>query len=159
MGSNFATKHGKICFDSGNVFRAGDYLDANGPICEGADTLLTALAYTLDPELPAIDTQNGQVEFIQMVGITSDELEAMQTWNTIGVLNAGLKYIPSYVTDLSRASLLQISSIAEAVEKGMAEEGSNTGYLFVDQLAWEQGKTGLFSKQPNKLTLGQSKQE
>ncbi|PJO43046.1 suppressor of fused domain protein [Lysinibacillus xylanilyticus] len=151
---NLLQNMGRYVFDSGNVFKSGDYLDANGPICQGANTLLTALAFTIDPELPAIDTPNGQLEFIQMVGITGDELEAMQTWNTIGVLNAGLEYIPSYVTNLSRASLLQISSIAETVEKGMVEEGSNTGYLFVDQLAWEQGKKGLFSKHPNKLTLG-----
>ncbi|MEQ6353428.1 suppressor of fused domain protein [Lysinibacillus sp. M3] len=151
---NLLQNMGRYVFNSGNVFRSGDYLDANGPICQGADTLLTALAFTIDPELPAIDTPNGQVEFIQMVGITGDELEAMQTWNTMGVLNAGLEYIPSYVTDLSRASLLQIPSIAGAVEKGMEEDGSSTGFLFVDQLAWEQGKKGLFSKQANKLTLG-----
>jgi len=151
---NLLQNMGRYVFNSGNVFRSGDYLDANGPICEGADTLLTALAFTIDPELPAIDTPNGQVEFIQMVGITGDELEAMQTWNTMGVLNAGLEYIPSYVTDLSRASLLQSPSVAEAVAKGMEKGGSSTGFLFVDQLAWEQGKKGLFSKQPNKLTLG-----
>ncbi len=151
---NLLQNMGRYVFDSGNVFRSGDYLDANGPICQGWDTLLTALAFTIDPELPAIETPNGQVEFIQMVGITGDELEAMQTWNTMGVLNAGLKYIPSYVTDLSRATLLQIPSIAEAVSKGMEEGGSSTGFLFVDQLAWEQGKKGLFSKQSNKLTLG-----
>lgn len=151
---NLLQNMGRYVFNSGNVFRSGDYLDANGPICQGADTFLTALAFTLDPELPAIDTPNGQVEFIQIVGITGDELEAMQTWNTMGVLNAGLEYIPSYVTNLSRASLLQIPSIAGAVEKGMEEDGSSTGFLFVDQLAWEQGKKGLFSKQANKLTLG-----
>jgi len=151
---NLLQNMGRYVFNSGNVFRSGDYLDANGPICQGADTLLTALAFTIDPELPTIDTPNGQVEFIQMAGITDDELEAMQTWNTMGLLNAGLEYSPSYVTDLSRASLLQIPSIAEAVEKGMEEDGSSTGFLFVDQLAWEQGKKGLFSKQLNKLTLG-----
>jgi len=151
---NLLQNMGRYVFNSGNVFKSGDYLDANGPICLGEDTLLTALAFTFDPELPAMNTPNGQVEFIQMVGITGDELEAMQTWNTLGVLNAGLAYIPSYVTDLDRASLLQISSIAEAVEKGMEEEGSNTGFLFVDQLAWEQGKKRWFSKHPDKVMLG-----
>ncbi|KOS59803.1 suppressor of fused domain protein [Lysinibacillus agricola] len=151
---NLLQNMGRYVFNSGNVFKSGDYLDANGPICLDADTLLTALAFTLDPELPAIDTPNGQLEFIQMVGITGDELEAMQIWNTLGVLNAGVEFIPSYVTDLSRTSLLQIPSIAEAVERGMEEEGSNTGYLFVDQLAWEQGKKGWFSKHLDKVMLG-----
>lgn len=151
---NLLQNMGRYVFNSGNVFRSGDYLDANGPICLGADTLLTALAFTLDPELPAIDTPNGRMEFIQMVGITGDELEAMQTWNTLGVLKAGLGQFPGYVTDLSRDSLLQIPSVAEAIEKGMEQEGSNTGILYVDQLAWEPGKKGWFSKNPDMVKLG-----
>ena len=47
---NLLQNMGRYVFNSGNVFRSGDYLDANGPICLGADTQLTALAFTLDPE-------------------------------------------------------------------------------------------------------------
>lgn len=151
---NLLQNMGRYVFGSGNVFRSGDYLDANGPICLGADTLLTALAFTYDPELPAIETPNGHVEFIQMVGITADELEAMQAWNTLGVLEAGLVQIPGYITDLSRDSLLEVPAIAEAVERGIEQEGSNTGFLFVDQLGWEPGKKGLFKKQPDRVQLG-----
>ncbi|MDR0271413.1 suppressor of fused domain protein [Paenibacillus sp.] len=151
---NLLQNMGRYVFNSGNVFRSGDYLDANGPICLEADTLLTALAFTSDPELPTIDTPNGRMEFIQMVGITHDELEAMQIWNTLGVLKTGLGQIPGYVTDLSRDSLLHIPLIAEAVEKGMEQEGSNTGFLYVDQLSWEPGKKGWFSKNPDTVNLG-----
>ncbi len=151
---NLLQNMGRYVFNSGNIFRSGDYLDANGPICLGADTLLTALAFVEDPELPAIDTPNGQVQFVQMVGITRDELEAMQTWNTLGVLSACLEHMPRYITDLSRASHLGIPAISEAVQKGMQEEGSNTGFLYVDQLAWEPGKKGWFSKTPSTLKLG-----
>ena len=83
-------------------------MDANGPICLDADTQLTALAFTHDPELAEIDTPNGKMEFIQMIGISEDELEAMQTWNTLGVLQAGIRQIPSYITDLTRTSLYKI---------------------------------------------------
>ncbi|MFB0840692.1 suppressor of fused domain protein [Paenibacillus oleatilyticus] len=151
---NLLQNMGRYVFNSGNIFRSGDYLDANGPICLGADTLLTALAFAKDPELPAIDTPNGRVEFLQMVGITRDELEAMQTWNTLGVLSVCLDHMPHYITDLSRASHLDITSISEAVQKGMQEEGSNTGFLFVDQLAWEPGKKGWFSKTSSTIKLG-----
>ncbi|GAA0133926.1 hypothetical protein YSY43_07660 [Paenibacillus sp. YSY-4.3] len=156
---NLLQNMGRYVFNSGNVFKPGDYLDANGPICLGEDTLLTALAFTLDPELPPMDTPNGQVEFIQMVGITRDELEAMQTWNTLGLLREGAAQIPGYVTDLSRDSLLQIPSIMEAVEQGMEQEGSNTGFLYVDQLAWEPGKKGWFSKRPDIVKLGAKQAE
>lgn len=151
---NLLQNMGRYVFNSGNVFRAGDYLDANGPICLDADTQLTALAFTHDPELAEMDTPNGKVEFIQMVGITEDELEAMQTWKTLGVLQAGINQIPSYITDLTRPSLLQSPEIVEAVERGMMEDGSSTGFLFVDQLAWQVGKKGWFNKQSHVIQLG-----
>jgi len=151
---NLLQNMGRYVFRSGNVFRAGDYLDANGPICLNSDTLLKALSFIEDPELPAIDTPNGRVEFLQMVGITVDELESMQTWNTLGVLHACLPYMPQYITDLSRESLLQVASIASTVQLGIEEEGSNTGYLFVEQLNWETGKKGWLKKTPDILTLG-----
>ncbi|MFS0838836.1 suppressor of fused domain protein [Paenibacillus sp. 1P03SA] len=151
---NLLQNMGRYVFNSGNIFRSGDYMDANGPICLGSDTRLTALAFIGDPELPAIDTPNGRMEFIQMVGITRDELEAMQTWNTLGMLNACLPYMPRYITDLSRDSLLKKEAVSEAAVKGIREDGSNTGFLFVDQLAWEPGKKGWLSKTPALLTLG-----
>lgn len=156
---NLLQNMGRYVFTSGNVFQAGDYLDANGPICLGADTELTALAFVGDPELEAIDTPNGRVEFLQMVGITQDELEAMQTWNTLGVLAAGLPHIPFYVTDLERGSLLAEQSVAEAVHNGMEKEGSNTGFLFVDQLHWSTGTKGWLRKTPSMLTIGAKQAE
>ncbi|MGG4496074.1 suppressor of fused domain protein [Brevibacillus reuszeri] len=156
---NLLQNMGRYVFNSGNVFRAGDYLDANGPICLDADTELTALAFVQDPDLAEIDTPNGRVQFLQMVGITGDELESMQTWNTLGVLAAGFPYIPSYMTDLERTSLLQIPAVSEAIRQGAEEEGSNTGLLYVSQLAWEPGKKGWFSKTPATLQLGAKQAE
>ncbi|GIO40021.1 hypothetical protein J41TS12_48820 [Paenibacillus antibioticophila] len=156
---NLLQNMGRYVFNSGNIFADGDYMDANGPICLGADTLLTALAFTEDPELPAIHTPHGRVEFLQMIGISEDELEAMKTWSTTGLLEAGQSVIPGYITDLSRDSMLQIPAIAEAIEQGIERDGSNTGFLFVDQLAFEPGKKKLFGKTPAKLTLGAKQAE
>ncbi|WNQ10986.1 suppressor of fused domain protein [Paenibacillus aurantius] len=151
---NLLQNMGRYVFRSGNVFRAGDYLDANGPICLGADTELTALAFVEDPELPGIDTPNGRVDFLQMVGMTGDELEAMQAWNTRGVLKAGSEHLPSCLTDLSRPSLLEEAAVAAAIREGMAQAGSSTGFLYVDQLGWEPGRRGLFGRKPDTLSLG-----
>jgi suppressor of fused len=144
----------RYVFSSGNFFASGHHLDANGPICLGADTRLTALAFTDDPELPAIDTPNGRVEFLQMVGITADELEAMMAWNTNSFLQAAHEALPRYITDLSRDSLLQKPGIAEAVQAGIERDGSNTGFFYVDQLEWEAGKSRLLSKAPAALIMG-----
>ncbi|MNI16808.1 Suppressor of fused protein (SUFU) [compost metagenome] len=151
---NLLQNMGRYVFNSGNIFAAGDYLDANGPICLGADTQLTALAFLPDPELDTLHTPNGRVEFLQMVGITEDELEAMKTWNTRGLLEAGKAELPGYITDLSRSSMLRVPAVQESVEIGIERDGSNTGFLIVDQLAWNPGKKGLFSKKPSVLTLG-----
>ncbi|WP_410771461.1 suppressor of fused domain protein [Fontibacillus sp. BL9] len=156
---NLLQNMGRYVFNSGNVFRAGDYLDANGPICMDADTELTALAFVEDPQLPAIDTPNGRVEFLQMVGITGDELAAMQTWNTLGVLSTGLTYLPKYITDLTRESLLEVPAISAEVQAGMERDGSNTGFLFVDQLAFEPAKKGFLSKTPATLKIGAKQAE
>lgn len=151
---NLLQNMGRYVFKSGNVFRSGDYLDANGPICLGFDTQLTALAFVEDPQLPETETSNGKMEFLQMIGITGDELEAMQTWNTRGMLKTCEGYLPGYITDLSRDSVLQVPAIAEAVQNGMERDGSNTGFLYVDQLAWEPEKKRLLGKTPAALILG-----
>lgn len=156
---NLLQNMGRYVFNSGNIFASGDYLDANGPICLGSNTQLTALAFIHDPELDMLDTSNGRVEFLQMVGITEDELEAMKIWNTRGLLEAGKEEIPGYITDLSRNSMLRIPAIQESVQIGIERDGSSTGFLFVDQLAWEPGKSGLFSKKPSVLTLGAKQAE
>jgi len=156
---NLLQNMGRYVFRSGNVFRSGDYLDANGPICLGSDTKLTALAFVDDPELPAADTPNGRVQFLQMVGITGCELEAMQTWNTLGMLKACEEHMPRYITDLARDSFMQTPSIAEAVQRGMERDGSSTGFLYVDQLDWEPAKKRLLGKTPAALRLGAKQAE
>lgn len=151
---NLLQNMARYVFSSGNIFASGHYLDANGPICLGADTKLTALAFIDDPEIPAVDTPNGQVEFLQMVGITGDELEAMMTWNTLSFLQTCEDKLPRYITDLSRDSLLNAPGIPEIVRQGIEREGSNTGFFYVDQLEWEPGKNQLFGKKPAVLTMG-----
>lgn len=151
---NLLQNMGRYVFSSNNVFASGDYLDANGPICLGADTELTALAFIPDSELGTLQTPNGRVEFLQMAGITEDELEAMKVWNTRGLLEAGKAEIPGYITDLSRTSMLSNPAVLESVQIGIDRDGSSTGFLFVDQLTWEPGKNGLFKKKPSVLTLG-----
>lgn len=151
---NFLQNLARYVFNSGNVFKNGDYMDANGPISLETDTDLTALAFITDPELPEMQTPNGKVEFLQLVGITSEELEAMQIWNTIGVLHAAFEHLPKYVTDLTRTTFLNDEQVANAIQRGSETEGSNTGFLFNDNISWQPIKKGLFKKRPARITLG-----
>lgn len=152
---NLLQNMGRYVFNSGNLFQPGDYLDANGPICLNSDTLLTALAFIEDPDLPELNTPNGSVQFIQMVGITCRELEMIQSWNTRGFLAACESYMPKYVTDLMRNSYADIPSVVKATERGIEKDGSSTAFLFIQQLSWESPRKKLLQKNiPARLQLG-----
>ncbi|SKA47764.1 Suppressor of fused protein (SUFU) [Chitinophaga eiseniae] len=67
----------KYVFSSGRWFEEFHFIPANGPIRLEYDTDITALAFIKDPELGTITTPHGQVTFLQMVGITTNEYESL----------------------------------------------------------------------------------
>ena len=93
---------GEHVFNRASPFGPGHRLDPGGPITGSPDTRLTAMAFTADPELPSIQTPNGSVGFLQVVGITADELERMQQSSTAAVLQELADDSPNLVTDPGR---------------------------------------------------------
>ncbi|MBI6874813.1 suppressor of fused domain protein [Clostridium aciditolerans] len=150
---NFLQNIARYVFSTGNYFKAGHYLNANGPIAAGTDSLIGAIAFVEDPELPSMDTQNGRVEFLQVVGITVDEEDTIKCWNSTEVLKVFSKYMPLYITDLNRDSLLNNEEIKILIEKGAERDGSSTGTLFNDKLSWKENK-GLFTGKSYEITIG-----
>ena len=128
----------RYVFGSGNAFEEGHHLDANGPIALETGTRLCHLAFMADPQLPARDTSNGRLQFLQLVGLTDEEMEAVKRWSTHGVLQALQPAMPLWISDLQRANLLQDPALAEQVRAGSEHEGSSTGMLFVETLDWRQ---------------------
>ncbi|WP_420139104.1 suppressor of fused domain protein [Sphingomonas sp.] len=126
----------RYVFKSGNVLRDGEWMDINGPIALETTTELRALAFITDPELPAIDTPHGKVQFLQIVGLTLDEMEAGKHWQTRGLLDALRPHMPLWTTDLARTSLLDAPGVRDAVDAGTARDGSSMGMLFVPALGW-----------------------
>jgi len=135
----------RYVFKSGNVLGDGEWMNPNGPIALETDTQLQALAFVADPELPTIGTPNGRVQFIQIVGLTLDEMEAGKQWQTGGLLDALLPHMPLWTTDLSRASLLDRPDVRDLVESGKARDGSSMGLLFMPAIAWSMRKRFLQS--------------
>lgn len=135
---SFLQNLARYVFDSGNAFGNGHYLNANGPIAAGSDTRIRSIAFVRDPELPPVDSPHGRVEFLQVVGLTNEEELALKRWSTLKVLQVFEPHMPLWVTDLERASLMQESEIAAEISAGTASEGSTTGFVFIDQLSWEQ---------------------
>jgi hypothetical protein len=102
---NFLENLGRYVFETGNPFGAGHTLPLNGPIELGSSTLIHAVSFAFDPRLPPLATPNGRVEFLQIVGLTMDELEAIWSWNATAFLELRERDDPLLLTDLSRSSL------------------------------------------------------
>jgi suppressor of fused len=134
---NFLQNLARYVFSSGNIFADGDHMNANGPIALDTQTKICALAFATDPELPAIDTPNGKVDFIQIVGLTLDEYQTIMRWNTRGMLATLKDKLPLLITDLTRESVLLDMKIAELIEAGIKRDGSTTGVLFSSVLEWQ----------------------
>lgn len=134
---NFLQNLARYVFRSGNVFADGHYMNANGPIALEENTDIRAMAFIEDPELKTLSTPNGRVQFLQIVGLTEDELLALMQWSTHKALEVLQPYLPLYSTNLSRSSLLAKDDIRQSILDGARKEGSNTAYIFVDQLSYE----------------------
>jgi hypothetical protein len=150
---SFLQNLGRYVFSSGNAFGAGHHMDLNGPIARDRETPIRAIAFAHDPEMPAIDTPNGSVEFLQVVGLTRAEYLRTQAWNTEGLLQVMASSIPLLVTDLDRRSVLEDSTTREILEARTQEEGSSTSTLYNDGTTWERVKRPLRKPQMT-ITFG-----
>ncbi|MEG0185658.1 MAG: suppressor of fused domain protein [Stenotrophomonas sp.] len=124
----------RYVFGSGNVFEDGHHIDANGPIALEQDTVLRHLAFLHDPWLPQRQTPNGALQFLQVIGLSDAEMAAIRRWSTRGVLALLEPVMPLWITELSRASLLDDPALVAQVQAGSEREGSSTGMLFLEKL-------------------------
>ena len=126
---NFLQNLGRYVFETGNPFGVGHTLPLNGPIEQGSSTLIHAVSFCRDPQLPPIATPNGRVEFLQIVGLTMDELEAISSWNAAAFLELRRRDDHFLLTDLSRASWLADPAFAAEVARRSEQDGSSCGWL------------------------------
>jgi hypothetical protein len=90
---------GSVVYSSGRPFGVGHRLDAVSQITGGnPPTRLTCIAFTEDPKLGTIETPNGSVTFLAVVGITPDELAEMKASTTATVLDAMRSANPLLIT-------------------------------------------------------------
>ena len=126
---NFLQNLGRYVFKTGNPFGVGHTLPLNGPIEQGSATLIHAVSFALDPQLPPISTPNGRVEFLQIVGLTMDELHAISSWNAEAFLDLRRFDDPLLLTELTRASWLDHPGFAAEVARRTEQDGSSCGWL------------------------------
>ena len=125
----------RYVFSSGYVFDDGHHLNCNGPIALETDTKIEALLFVNDTELGSIKTTSGKVNFLQVVGITCAELDAIMYWNGNMFYNELEKYVPLGITDLERDCLMDNPKFYKAWEEGVERDGSSTGSLFMNEFS------------------------
>lgn len=143
----------RYVFASGNGFHDGHRLSTNGPISLGSPTHLCALGFAFDPELPAIDTPNGHLAFLQLIGLTIDEERAAQQWETRKLLELLLPDMPLWITDLRRGSLLTTPAVQARVLDGIRKDGSSCVAVYTDLLEITENRR-LLRRPVADITLG-----
>jgi hypothetical protein len=121
-------------WQTGHDFVEGDHVDLRGPIRLGGDTSITAATVSLDPSLGRLTGPFGRVNFLQVVGLTADELELCRAWRTAGVLALLAEIDPLLLTDLHRRSLLDDPEMRERAETGVATDRAALSELRVGTL-------------------------
>lgn len=127
----FLQNLGRYVFETGNTFGVGHTMPLNGPIAQGDNTLIHAVTFCHDPQLPPMDTPNGRVEFLQIVGLTMDELDAISSWNASAFLDLRKGDDPLLLSDLTRRSWLKNRAFAAEVARLTEKDGSSCGWLAV----------------------------
>jgi hypothetical protein len=94
----------KYVFKSGNWFEPFDLMPVNGPLRGDTDTAIRAILFVPDAELGTIETPHGQVRFLQVFGITENELRDTEQLHDQAVALAERHKLtnPLHVTDLDR---------------------------------------------------------
>lgn len=135
----------RYVFSTGNAFGSGHHLNANGPIALETDTRLTCIGFLTDPELGSTDTVNGSMIFLEAIGITEDEMNAMMCWSGESFLTELCRHIPYGIADLSRTTLMDQPDFHRVWEQGVAHDGSSTAVIYLHELTTrlEYGKGSL----------------
>ncbi|MVT12372.1 suppressor of fused domain protein [Chitinophaga tropicalis] len=98
----------RYVFNSKRWFEPYHFIPANGPIRLETATDITGVAFVPDPELGVINTPHGEVTFLQMVGLTSREVERLlanpKTTEVEKLIDEMRKTNPLLITDLDRLS-------------------------------------------------------
>lgn len=95
----------RYTFQTQNYYEAGEGIPGNGTSLHiGTDSAITALIVVNDTSAQTLDTVHGRVEFLQMVGITESELNAIREgYENINILIEKMKKDnPELITDMNR---------------------------------------------------------
>lgn len=85
----------RYVFSSGNMLCEGDHISWHSPL-DQQESRIQHMLLAPDPQLPAAKSALGSLHFIQIVGVTVEEVSAAQAWNAMGIIKL-LRANPMYV--------------------------------------------------------------
>ncbi len=97
---------------------------------------IAAVVFVDDIELGPARSQNGSFNFLQMVGLTSGEHQALEAWDGRALVELMRQRDPLLLMDVQRRSYLRESEFVRAVEEGRERDGSSTGVSYGVSLLW-----------------------
>jgi hypothetical protein len=138
---NFLQNLARYVFKSGNAFDERHHMNLNGPIAIGESTEITAIMLLLDPELGEIETGNGHVKFLQIVGLCEDEYGVIQQGYFRPVAARVAELAPLSITELFRDSILCEKSTLDEITS--ADPEVNQREVFGTIAEWSETDDGL----------------
>ena len=97
---------------------------------------IAAVVFVDDIELAPTRSQNGSFVFLQMVGVTAGEYDALVSWDARGLVELIRERDPLFLMDVERRSYLHDPAFARLVEEGRERDGSSTGVLYGGSILW-----------------------
>lgn len=108
-----------------------------------SDDELAALVFIEESALEPTRSENGSVAFLQMVGLTNGEYDALQAWDPRSLVALIQQRDPLLLMDAARTTYLRDPEFAQAVEQGHARDGSSTDVLHGVSILWFTGPAGI----------------
>jgi suppressor of fused-like protein len=106
---------------------------------------LCALLFVEDVTLRSTRSANGEIQFLQMVGLTRGEHDALKRWDGRAFVELVRQRNPLLVTDAERKTYANDPDFLRAVTEGRERDGSSTGIL--------PGVSVLWFKEANELQI------
>lgn len=72
-------------FSSGNLLCVGDHISWHSPL-DKQESRIQHMLLAPDPQLLPAKSALGHIHFLQIVGVTAEEVSAAQAWNGMGIL-------------------------------------------------------------------------
>lgn len=129
---NLLRRLGSYVFSHHATFDPSDFISMGSPLSEGSE--LCHLGVIEDPELGTVQLPGGKTQFLQMVGLTDDDLQDLLNWNPSRFLGLYQEVYPGGVTRPDRTSLRSDARLRARIETGIAKESTGTEAVHAQQL-------------------------